>query len=58
MAGDELDVYLAKIVDERLAMKAIPKETASVDGTQTENKGFEELLDTNAGEREGVLGLG
>lgn len=58
MGGDVLDVYLAKMIDERLAMKAIPKETASVDGTQTENKGFEEALDTNAGEREGALELG
>ena len=53
MGGDVLDVYLANMIDEKLAMKAIAKETASVDGTQTGNKGF----DTNAGEREVALEL-
>lgn len=58
VGGDVLDVYLAKMIDARLAMKAKLKETSSVDGTQTETEGFPELVDTNAGEQEGVLGLG
>ena len=58
MGGDDLDVYLAKMIDERLAMKAELKEAASVDSTQTEPRVFEEVIDTNAGEQEGVLDLG
>lgn len=57
MGGDILDVYLANMIDERLAMRAKSEETASVDGTQIETKGFEEPLDANAGEQKGALEL-
>lgn len=58
MGGDNLDVYLAKMIDKRLAMKTKLKDTACVDGMQTEPESLEGLVGTYAGEQEGVLGLG
>ena len=55
--GDILDVYLAKIIDERLAMKEKAKNIAFVDGPQTRASGHEELVNANAGEQEGDLEL-
>lgn len=52
--ADAVDAYLAKIIDERLAMRTKSDETAFVDGPQTEVKDLEELVDANAGEQEGV----
>lgn len=55
LGSDVLDVYLAKMIDERLAMKAKSEEIIHVDGLQTEAKAPEELFNANAGEQEGAL---
>ena len=57
MGADVLDVYLAKMIDERLSMKAKSQEIKFVDGPQTEAKSLEELVNPNAGEQEGALEL-
>lgn len=58
IGGDVLDVYLAKMIDERLALKAESKESTFVDGPQTKEKGLEVLLDADAAEQEEALRLG
>lgn len=57
IGGDILDVYLAKMLDERLAMRAKSKKIKFVDDPQTRAKGLEELVNANAGEQEGALEL-
>ena len=52
--ADTLDVYLAKIIDDRLAMRTKSNETAFIDGLQSEVKDAEELVDANDGRQEGV----
>lgn len=52
-----LDVHLARMIDERLAMKKKAEEIAFVDGPHAEAKDLEELVNANAGEQEGALGL-
>lgn len=50
--ADVLDVYLAKMIDERLAMRLKSEEIAFGDGPQTEAKDLEGLVDANAGGQE------
>ena len=55
MGSDVLDVYLAKMIDERLAMKAKSEEIAPVDSPQSEAKALEELVSASVGGQEGAL---
>lgn len=48
--GDVLDVYLAQMIDERLARKVKFEENPFVDEPQTGAKGLEGLFNANAGE--------
>lgn len=57
LEADVLDIYLAQKNDERSAMKGKSEELTSIDGPQTEAKGIGELVDTNAGPREGASAL-
>ena len=58
VGGDVPDMYLAKMIDERPAMKTKSEENPCMDGPQTEAKDREELVNTSAGEKEGALELG
>ena len=49
LGDDVLDVYLAKSIDERLAQRARFQEITFVDDPRSEAKGFEQLVDVNAG---------
>lgn len=54
---DILDVYLAKMIDERLAIKAKSEEKTLVDGPQSETNVVKELIEPNAIGKEGALSL-
>ncbi len=50
--SDVLDVNLARMIDERLVMKAKSKDITFVNGRRSEAKGLKELVNAKAGEQE------
>ena len=56
MAVDLLDVYLARMTEEKFAVKANTEEMALVDGPQTEAKGLEKIAKATNGEQRGAMG--